>query len=154
MRTRPSATGSSLLFRLSIVSAVGLIGCGPAPGAGDDGIGDDDSSSEPDARSYPPDARPWNNDGGGQTKGCHKIHLLFVIDNSGSMRQEQTNVDSRTSRRSSTVLEASGLDYRVAVTTTGARLPYSMTTPIPGIPPIPSTTGGENGAMLNPAGQR
>jgi len=48
-----------------------------------------------------------------------------------------------------TVLNNSGLDYRVAVTTTGRNYNYTMSTPLGPIPQ--SQTGGDNGTMLKPA---
>jgi hypothetical protein len=80
--------------------------------------------------------------------GCEKIDVLFVIDNSGSMGQEQTNLIANFPGFIS-VLDASGLDYRVAVTTTGRDYSYMMDTPIGPIPQ--NQTGGDNGAMLQPA---
>lgn len=76
------------------------------------------------------------------------MDLLFVIDNSGSMGQEQANLIANFPMFIS-VLDASGLDYRVAVTTTGRNYNYSMSTPLGNIPE--SQTGGDNGAMLQPA---
>lgn len=81
-------------------------------------------------------------------KRCEKMDVLFVIDNSGSMGQEQTNLIANFPAFIS-VLDASGLDYRVAVTTTGRDYTYTMTTPLGGIPT--SQDGGDNGAMLKPA---
>ncbi len=140
MRTAEFALGSSLLFCLAM-------GCGPSSGTGDDTGGGDDAV-EPDAQQYAPDARPWSGDGG-NTARCEKIDLLFVVDNSGSMGQEQTNLATNFPGFIE-VIEASGLDYRVAVTTTGVDYTYQMTT-IPGFPPLPSSIdGGDNGAMLQP----
>jgi hypothetical protein len=117
-----------------------LAACGPsAPNRG----GDDDGS---------PDAGNGGGGGGGgstvDAAGCSKMDLLFVIDNSGSMGQEQANLIANFPTFIQ-VLDASGLDYRVAVTTTGRNYSYTMSTPIGNIPE--STSGGDNGAMLKPA---
>jgi len=80
--------------------------------------------------------------------GCEKIDVLFVIDNSGSMGQEQTNLIANFPTFIQ-VLDASGLDYRVAVTTTGRNYDYEMSTPFGSIPQ--NIDGGDNGAMLKPA---
>ena len=81
-------------------------------------------------------------------KRCEKMDVLFVIDNSGSMGQEQTNLIANFPAFI-TVLNNSGLDYRVAVTTTGRDYSYTMTTPLGSLPQ--SQDGGDNGAMLKPA---
>ncbi len=49
------------------------------------------------------------------------MDVLFVIDNSGSMGQEQTNLIANFPQFIN-VLDNSGLDYRVAVTTHRAQL--------------------------------
>jgi hypothetical protein len=115
-----------------------LAACGPTPtrnGADDDNDGDDDT---PDAPVAPPV----------DSLGCQAIDVLFVIDNSGSMGQEQTNLIANFPGFIS-VLDASGLDYRVAVTTTGRNYSWTMQTPLGPIPD--SQDGGDNGAMLQPA---
>lgn len=73
------------------------------------------------------------------------MDLLFVIDNSGSMQQEQANLIANFPAFIQ-VLDASGLDYRVAVTTTARNYTYSMTVPIFGT--IQESTSGESGEML------
>ena len=118
--------------------AIGLcavaIGCGPSGGKHDTGDDGDDTMMTPDA---PP-----------QAMVCQAMDVLFVIDNSGSMGQEQANLIANFPGFI-TVLNNSGLDYRVAVTTTGRNYMYTMTTPIGPVPM--SQTGGDNGAMLKPA---
>jgi hypothetical protein len=117
-----------------------LIGaCGPKGHStsddtpGDDGTGDD----TPDAGNpqYPDAAR------------CEKMDVLFVIDNSGSMGQEQTNLAANFPVFIQ-VLDESGLDYRVGITSTGRDYTYEMATPIGNIPA--SQTGGDNGRLLHP----
>ncbi|HEU0036451.1 MAG TPA: hypothetical protein VFQ53_37825 [Kofleriaceae bacterium] len=78
--------------------------------------------------------------------GCQKIDVLFVIDNSGSMGQEQANLTANFPGFIN-VLNASGLDYRVAVTTTGRDYSYQIQTPLG--PITESVDGdGDNGTML------
>jgi hypothetical protein len=58
--------------------------------------------------------------GGGEDIGCKKMDILFVIDNSGSMAQEQANLSANFPKFIE-VLNAArdgALDYRVGVTTT------------------------------------
>jgi len=120
------------------LSILGLAACGPTPNRNSNG--DVDASPGIDAPISPPppgDAGP----------GCQAIDVLFVIDNSGSMGQEQTNLIANFPTFIS-VLDASGLDYRVAVTTTGRDYSYSMSTPLGNLPQ--SQSGGDNGTMLKP----
>lgn len=122
----------------SVVLALATAACGPSAtrdgGGGGDGVdaggGDGGSSTSP---------------GDGPQGGCQKIDVLFVIDNSGSMGQEQANLIANFPSFI-TVLNQSGLDYRVAVTTTSREYAYTMAG-------LPINTGsGEDGAMLQPAG--
>jgi hypothetical protein len=79
--------------------------------------------------------------GGGEVfEGCSKMDLLFVIDNSGSMSEEQTNLIANFPKFIA-VLEQSGLDFRVAVTTTARNYMYIDVA-------TPDMTVGESGAML------
>ncbi len=116
-----------------------LAACGPTPTRQDQDV---DAQPTPDSQVQPP----------GDTNsgpGCQAIDVLFVIDNSGSMGQEQTNLIANFPGFIA-VLEGSGLDYRVAVTTTGRDYNYTMTFPIGGGIPM-SQTGGDNGTMLKSA---
>ncbi len=122
---------------LSMFGSILLLACGPSPKR--DSVGGPDASTPgTDGQVNPPgDAGP----------GCQAIDVLFVIDNSGSMGQEQTNLIDNFPGFIS-VLDNSGLDYRVAVTTTGRDYSYTMTTPIGNLPQ--SQDGGDNGTMLQP----
>lgn len=122
---------------LAVVALWSCVACGPS--ARDPG----DDSPGVDAGDVVPPPPPGD---GGSPLGCQGIDVLFVIDNSGSMGQEQTNLIANFPSFIS-VLDQSGLDYRVAVTTTGRDYSYSMTTPIGGSLPM-SQDGGDNGAML------
>lgn len=114
-----------------------LAACGPTPTRKDQT--DVDAQPTPDSTVQPPlDAVSG--------PGCQAIDVLFVIDNSGSMGQEQTNLIANFPGFI-TVLEQSGLDYRVAVTTTGRDYNYTMTFPVGGGIPM-SQDGGDNGTML------
>lgn len=135
MGTRNAAKAAGTMITLAIVA------CGPpqANRAGDDDTTVDATTSDGD-QVVPP------GDGG---TGCQKLDLLFVIDNSGSMGEEQANLIANFPTFIQ-VLDQSGLDYRVAVTTTGREYHYNMSLPIGGS--IPQDTGsGENGQMLKPA---
>ena len=116
-----------------------LAACGPTPTRQDQDV---DAQPTPDSQVQPP---VDTNSG----PGCQAIDVLFVIDNSGSMGQEQTNLIANFPSFIS-VLDMSGLDYRVAVTTTGRDYNYTMTSPIGGGIPM-SQDGGDNGTMLKTA---
>jgi len=133
---------SALSFSLLLFSA-----CGPSPDADDD-TADDDSSGEPDAHPNAPDARPAG-DGGDQQGRCEKIDILFVVDNSGSMGEEQANLAANFPHFIE-VIDASGLDWHVAVTSTGVDYHYQQT--LGGITLPVNITGGDNGAMLMGSG--
>jgi hypothetical protein len=115
--------------------AVAVLGCGPSGGRHGNG-GDDDGTVDAQQPT-----------GDGNELRCQKMDVLFVIDNSGSMGQEQANLIANFPGFIN-VLNNSGLDYRVAVTTTGRNYSYTMSTPIGSIPM--SVSGGDNGAMLKP----
>lgn len=132
---------------VALLSVV-LVGCGPSGSGSGDDTGDDQPGA-PDADPARPDARPWNGDAG-QAQRCEKIDILFVIDNSGSMSEEQANLGENFPAFIQ-VIEESGLDYRVAVTTTGVDYTYTISSPP--FPDIPMTQdGGDNGAMQQSCG--
>src|SRR5262245_57636987 len=113
---------------------IAIAACGPS-GRNNDDTGDDDDT--PDGGPVvTPDARR-----------CEKIDVLFVIDNSGSMGQEQANLTANFPMFIQ-VLNDSGLDYRVGVTTTGRNYTYQMMTPIG--PITESQDGGDNGRLFAP----
>lgn len=138
MRIRPFALTAPLIL---------LVACGPSGSGGGDGddTGGDDDPGQPDAREYPPDAPPWDPGDGGMSARCEKIDILFVVDNSGSMGEEQTNLATNFPAFIQ-VIDESGLDWRVAVTSTDMDYTYYQQTPLGNLPM--SSTGGENGAML------
>ena len=120
---------------IAIMVAAFACACGPAVTHGDD-----DNGAQPDA---------GGGGGGGDAtepnaQMCSEMDLLFVIDNSGSMGQEQTNLIANFPTFIN-VLEQSGLSYRVAVTTTARNYNYNIATPFGN---IPQNTSGESGEML------
>ncbi len=93
---------------------------------------------------------------------CSKMDILFIIDDSGSMGEEQGNL-AQNFPQFIQVLDnymtqtGGALDYRVAVTTTGRDLDYVIEPePIPGFPgvfpPIPMSESGDNGVMRQECG--
>ena len=89
---------------------------------------------------------------------CTKMDVLFIVDDSGSMAEEQTNlatnfplfVDVLDSYRTDT---GEPLDYRLGVTTTGTNVTTRISFPpsIP-FPPMEISESGPEGALLMPAG--
>jgi hypothetical protein len=104
-----------------------------------------------------PDASGWNPDDPPATQRCTQMDILFVIDDSGSMAEEQTNLASNfpafAGILNDYLVEGTlPLDYRVAITTTGVTASYVQV--IPGIPQfgipeqrIPGSQQGDDGAF-------
>lgn len=117
--------------------------CGPN-GASDDDDDDDDDDPMVDAGSSGPD-------GVTATEACRKMDLIFVIDDSGSMEQEQTNLSSNFPMFANVLntyqtTDGQDLDYRAAITTTGITATYTIQAPtIPGFPPFPPITQSQSG---------
>src|SRR5690242_4254386 len=101
--------------------------CGSSGDINGNGGGDDDPNHKPDAGERP-DARTNgptdpNMPTDPNAAGCRKMDILFVIDDSGSMKEEQDNL-AIAFKNFAAVLDnfvittGEHLDYRVAVTTT------------------------------------
>lgn len=121
-----------------------LTACGPGVSGG----GDDDDDGQPDASV---DSSNGGGDGSEATGECRKMDLIFVIDDSGSMDQEQTNLRANfpmfaTLLNNYTISTGETLDYRAAVTTTGITADVTIQPPmIPGFPPFPPTPAPQTG---------
>jgi hypothetical protein len=127
-----------------LLLVLGLVACGGpnrtpgsggrGPGGGNDGMGGGDPGSGPIEGAAP----------------CAKMDIVFVVDDSGSMGEEQTNLAQNFPKFIS-VLNAyrsngtTELDYRVGVTTTGRDVSY--TTNLPFVGPITQNEKGDNGAL-------
>ena len=129
-------TGSFLLC-----CTLSLVACGPSgrTGTGDDTMGDD--TTGPDASI-------------GEPRKCNKMDLVFVVDDSGSMSEEQSNLASNFPMFASVlqnyVNEAGEhVDFRIAVTTTGKDISYSINL---GGTSLPQTEHGDNGKFKNNCG--
>ena len=87
-----------------------------------------------------------------QLAACTKVDFVFVIDNSGSMEEEQRNLGANFPRFVSAIESfrnrtGQSLDYRIAVTTTGITADITMS--IAGIPfPLAINQRGDDGAFL------
>ena len=150
-------------MRSSIQRALGIgilalgVGCGPSStGQGGDDDDDDDDDSDVDASrgiDEFADAAP--------EAACNKMDIVFIIDDSGSMGEEQTNLAANFQVFANLINDYrtesdEPLDYRVAITTTGRTITIIQESPqIPGLPPLPpitTTAVGRNGAFVNTCG--
>jgi len=133
-----------------------------AIGCGDDGrrIGDRGTDAPTGDMSLPPgvDGGPPRDWGPRESDGCDKMDILFVIDDSGSMGEEQANLVSNFPRFIE-ILDAyrtdtgNPLDYRLGVTTTGK----DFTTVINfgggfPLPPMEISETGPNGELIQGCG--
>ena len=120
-------------------STLSLIACAP-DGRGDDGLGDDGSGS-------------GSGSGSGTVQRCTKMDIVFVVDDSGSMSEEQGNLGSNFPMFADLLLnyvnaDGEHIDFRVAVTTTGKTVTTNTTINLLGM--MQSTTiteMGDNGAF-------
>lgn len=119
------------VLALAICSMFTAAGCGPAVEGGNGG-GDDDDGTGPDGGDDTPSG----------AERCQKMDILFVVDDSGSMVEEQENLAANFPQfaqvlDSYQVGAGLPLDYRVAVTTSGRDVDYVEV--IPPIGPLPGT---------------
>jgi hypothetical protein len=129
--------------RLSILFAIALVAaCGPDVRDGDDS--GDDGPGTPDADETPIEMGK-----------CQAMDIVFVVDDSGSMMEEQTNLATNFPMFADVLMNYEVdpgrlLDFRAAVTTTGRDLTTIINTPP--LPPIMMTENGDNGAFRDTCG--
>lgn len=138
-------------FAFAIVSVL-FAGAACAPGVqGGDDVGDDqgDDAPAPDAGDPPVD----------EPQKCQKMDIVFVVDNSGSMVEEQENLATNFPQFATVLNEylvggTLPLDYRVAITTTGRDVSYTEVVELPGFPPttVPISEQGDDGAFRQSCG--
>lgn len=132
------------------------LGCGDDGRRGGRGSGDDGGSggdASPGDGSFPDRSVPPSD--GSASGTCSKMDILFVIDDSGSMSEEQTNLANNFPMfvdvlDEFTTEDGSPIDYRLGVTTTGRDGTYIVT--ISGFPPIEENMDGDNGALRQQCG--
>jgi hypothetical protein len=133
----------NLVGLLVLSNGLALAACGPStldnPGGGG---GAPDAAGGGGGPSEFPDAA--------EAQACTKMDFVFVIDNSGSMGEEQVNLAANFPQFIQIIDQfqtstGEPLDYRVAVTSTGRDITYSIS--IPPFPPIVETEPGDNGAF-------
>lgn len=111
---------------LVCVVALPLAACGPNAGGGDDDV------------VTRPDGGPGDVDAASEQ--CRKMDLIFVVDDSGSMAEEQQSLATNFPMFANvlntyTLADGENLDYRAAITTTGVTANYTIV--LPAIPPFP-----------------
>jgi len=107
---------------------------------------DTDADSDADADTDADSDGDTDNPGG----GCDMIDLLFVVDDSGSMAEEQTNLGNNFPEFIGVLEEYltpnnTQVEYRVGVTTTGVT--RTFTQQIPMFPPLPMSSSGPDGEL-------
>lgn len=128
---------------------VAIVHCGTSSGSGFDGQSSNGGASSGGASSgLATSGGPAPTD---ETE-CTKMDLVFVVDDSGSMGEEQSNLASNFPafiKILDDTKSKSGvpLNYRIAVTTTGRDIDYTVQPPFGG--PIPFNEKGDNGAFRN-----
>jgi len=110
-----------------------------------DGNGDDDGSGSGSGSG--------SGCGSGEVRQCDKMDIVFIVDNSGSMQEEQSNLASNFPMFAQlldqyTVNNGMPLDYRVALTTTGRDVDYTIDLG-GGFGTFPQSEQGENGEFYN-----
>jgi hypothetical protein len=141
-----------------LLGAAAVVGaCGPSDGGNgnDDGDdrGDDDGTPDAGGDDTRPDARVRADAGppsdAPPAEACTKMDILFVVDNSGSMMEEQRNLATNFPEFARILDEyrvrtGEPLDYRVGVTTTARDI---FTRQLGIISPVPSTDPPDNGVF-------
>jgi hypothetical protein len=122
-----------------------LVACGPTTRG--NGVGDDDGS--PDSGT--------GSGGSGVPRQCDKMDIVFVVDDSGSMAEEQQNLATNFPMFANllstyTVNDGQPLDFRIGVTTTGRTLDYTID--LGGGFTVPQHEDGDNGAFKNNCGSQ
>lgn len=87
---------------------------------------------------------------------CNKMDIVFVVDDSGSMAEEQSNLASNfpmfaTLLQNYTNSDGDHVDFRIAVTTTGKTVNYTIDLGM-GFPPLPMTENDVDGVFQNNCG--
>ena len=133
---------ASLIFATLLLAAAG---CGPSARSNGelDASGNGDGNGNGDGRTTDADTGP-----------CRRMDFVFVVDDSGSMAQEQTSLGAAfpqfaTVLNDYRITTGQELDYRVALTTTGRTVNWSVSTPLG---TIPMNETGDNGAFRNNCG--
>jgi hypothetical protein len=90
-----------------------------------------------------------------QAEECTKMDIVFIVDDSGSMAEEQNNLAANFPKfvqkiESFKTKSGSKLDWRLAVTTTARNITYNVQ--VPGFGTMPMTEKGDDGAFRTGSG--
>lgn len=134
---------SSLVFACGSSSEREAFPDGNGNGNGSSGTGS--SSSGDSLGNTPPPAQPP------PPEECEKMDIVFLVDDSGSMKEEQANLAANFPKfvakiDSFKTKGGSKLDWRIAVTTTGRDVTYTIKLPVGG-GSFPQSEKGDNGAF-------
>jgi hypothetical protein len=126
---------------ISVCALLSLVACGPTGREEEEGGGNGSGSGSGSGSSTE------------TPRQCDKMDLVFVVDNSGSMEEEQSNLASNFPMfaqllKTYTVSNGQPLDFRIAVTTTGRDVNYQIDLGS-GFGTFPQSEQGENGAFQN-----
>lgn len=87
----------------------------------------------------------------GMAQQCNKMDIVFVVDDSGSMAEEQQNLATNFPMFAQLLaqyqVDGQPLDFRIGLTTTGRTVNYNIN--VPGFGTIPQSETGDNGAFKN-----
>ncbi|MBX3211982.1 MAG: hypothetical protein KF850_08115 [Labilithrix sp.] len=135
---------ASLVFACGSSSTRDGFGDDPGAGNGAD-LGGGDNNKNDSLGTDPTPEQP------APPEECQKMDILFVIDDSGSMQEEQANLVANFPKFVSKIdsfktKSGSKLDWRIAVTTTGRDVAYQIQLPIGG-GSFPQNEKGDNGVF-------
>jgi hypothetical protein len=138
----------SVLF--AVTASLLAVGCGPNH-RGDDGAGDDSTVD-----GGGPGSNPGSGSDNPQAQECNKMDIVFVVDDSGSMAEEQTNLATNfpmfaTLLQNYTNADGDHVDFRIAVTTTGKSIDYTISLGM-GFPDLPMSESDVDGVFQNNCG--
>ncbi len=127
---------------LCLLTASAITACGPT--GRDEGEGEEGGGSGSGSGS---------NVDPGEARQCDKMDIVFVVDNSGSMEEEQQNLAAnfpQFAQKIKNYMVSNGmpLDFRVAITTTGRDVDYTIDLG-GGFGSFPQSEMGENGDFKN-----
>jgi hypothetical protein len=156
------STRSAVSCGASLCIVLALLGGCSARSDGGEGVGNDNKF--PEAIGGKDGGTVDNNDddddddgdGNGEPEACNKMDILFVIDNSGSMQEEQTNLASNFPKFIQVLNDyraenGEPLDYRLGITTTAVSASLEQPPIIPGFPPVAVPVTGDDGRLLKVA---
>jgi len=148
----------SACTRFATVSVALLAALAAACGSSSDRAGFDEQTAGTDPSGGAGGPSGTIGGGGGAPGGatptgaeCEKMDIVFVVDDSGSMAEEQANLAANFPKFVAVLdkfktKKGTNIDYRIAVTTTGRDVTYKVEL-LPGFPGPSTTEQGDDGAF-------